>query len=276
MEKRRPPFKNFQLLHYMRPLSIIDTNVSFGHWPWMDFSDITAQGLQAQFERQGIQEAWISHTESILYPDPDIPDDRLIAAFRSCPNFVPVKTINLLMGNWRESLSRALALGMRLVKIYPNYHQYSLLSSAAMEMAAALTEKAIPLLIPLRVEDERNQYPLMKVESVRVDQIISLAAAHPNLRILVLGAQVGEIAQLTLGAANIFCDLSFAETADVMERLLSSAPSQRILFGSHTPFFYTQATVRKLQKSSISEEIKHAIAYGNARAFLSTSPDCPP
>jgi len=247
---------------------MIDTHVSFGPWPWMDFSSVTAQTLDAHLESEGIQEAWVSAAESILFPDPDGPDDRLLAAFRSCSRVVPVKTINLAMGNWRESLDRAVGpLGMRLVKIYPNYHQYSLIGPQAMELAALLVEQQIPLLIALRVEDERNQYSLMKVASVPVQEIVTLAAIHPDLKVLVLGAQVGEIAALTAGADNVFCDIAFAETGNVMDRLLASAPAGRIVFGSHTPFFYTRAAVRKLLGASVSEEIRRAIAIDNARAL---------
>jgi len=269
VEKCRPAFENFNRVIRMSAHTMIDTNVSFGHWPWMDFSGLTAQGLAAQLESHGIDEAWVSATESILFPDPDGPDARLVAAFRACPRVVPVKTINLLLGNWRESLARAIGpLGMRLVKIFPNYHQYSLVSPAAMELASFLAEEGVPLLIALRVEDERSQYPLMKVASVPVHEIVTLAALHPRLRVLVLGAQVGEITALTAGSDNIFCDIAFAETGNVMERLLDSTPVGRLVFGSHTPFFYTRAAVRKLTGACLDEKNRQAIAFENARVLL--------
>lgn len=247
---------------------MIDTNVSFGPWPWMDFSSVTAPSLDTHLESEGIQEAWVSATESILFPDPDGPDERLVAAFRSCSRVVPVKTINLTMGNWRESLDRALGpLGMRLVKIYPNYHQYYLNGPEARELAGLLAARGIPLLIALRVEDERNQYPLMKVPAVPVQEVVTLAAVHPDLKVLVLGAQVGEIGTLTAGADNVFCDIAFAETGNVMDRLLASAPAGRIVFGSHTPYFYTRAAIRKLLGASLSEETRRAIAIDNARVL---------
>lgn len=247
---------------------MIDTNVSLGMWPWMDFSSVTAQNLDARLEGEGIAEAWVSAAESILFPDPDVPDDRLLAALRPHPRLVPVKTINLARGNWRESLDRAVGrLGMRLVKIYPNYHQYSLNGPEATEFAALLAAKGIPLLIALRVEDERNHYPLMKVAPVSVQEIVMLANIHPDLNILVLCAQVGEIATLTAGAGNVYCDMAFAETGNVMERLLAVAPAGRIVFGSNTPFFYTRAAINKLRGGGLDQETLRAITEGNARAL---------
>ena len=253
----------------MNTPALIDTNVSLGHWPWMDFNGLTAGALESRLERHGIVEAWVAATESILFPDPDVPDARLVVALERTTRLVPVKTINPLLGNWRESLTRAIGpLGMRLVKILPNYHQYSVFDAAVLELADVLARAGIPLLIAVRVEDERNQYPLMKVPAVAVDGIVRLAASHPGLRVLALGATAGEIATLTSGTPNVSCDLSFAETDNVMENLLASTPASRLVFGSHTPFFYTRAAVRKLAGAPLEDAVKRSIAHDNAKALI--------
>lgn len=253
----------------MNTPALIDTNVSLGHWPWMDFTGLTASVLEARLASHGIEQAWVCAADSILFPDPDVTDDRLVSALSPSSRLMPVKTVNPLLGNWRESLSRALGpLGLRLVKIYPNYHRYSLLGPAVVELAARLSREDVPLLIALRVEDERNQYPLMRASPVPVGEIVSLAATHPRLRVLVLGATAGEIAALTAGAPNVSCDISYAETGNIMDRLLSSTSASRLVFGSHTPFFYTQAAVRKLTAASLHEEVRDAIAVENAKALL--------
>ena len=255
----------------MKTPTLVDTNVSLGNWPWMDFSGLTASALEAQLENNGIDEAWVCAADSILFPDPDVTDDRLLTALGSSSRLMPVKTVNPLLGNWRESLTRAIgSLGLRLVKIYPNYHQYSPCSPPVMELADRLAAENIPLLIALRVEDERNQYPLMKVAPPPLEEITRLAELHPRLRVLVLGATVGEIASLTAGTSNVSCDISYAETGNVMDRLLASTPADRLVFGSHTPFFYTQAAVRKLTGASLNEQVRSAIAVENAKALLGT------
>lgn len=246
-----------------------DTNVSFGTWPWMDFSLTTPASLVAQLESEGIQQAWISASESILFPDPDIPDERLFSAFAAHPSVIPVKTLNPILGNWRESLELAMsAWGARLVKVYPNYHQYSLIDGPMTELAATLAARRIPLLIQMRVEDERNQYPLMKVPGVPAHEVATLAAIHPTLTIVVLSAYLSEIAAMTAGHRNVYADISFADSRDTMRHLLESTPADQLLFGSHAPFFYTRSAMMKLAAADLDGGVLKKIVSANAGRIL--------
>lgn len=248
---------------------LTDTNVSFGTWPWMDFSQTTPASLLAQLESEGIQQAWVSATESILFPDPDIPDERLFSVFAAYPAVIPVKTLNPILGNWRESLDRAVGeFGARLVKIYPNYHQFSLIDQPMAELSVTLAERQIPLLIQMRVEDERNQYPLMKVPGVPSHEVATLAAIHPNLTIIALSAYLSEIATMTTGHNNVHADIAFADSRDTLRHLLNSTPSDNLLFGSHSPFFYTRSAVMKLAITELEAEVRKKIASGNAERIL--------
>jgi predicted TIM-barrel fold metal-dependent hydrolase len=250
----------------------IDTHVSFGFWPWQDFSALTPAALVRDLAAAGIEEAWVSAIESLLFPDPDIPDARLRAAFAPHPEVVPVKTINPLLGHWKESLQRAVEQdGYRLVRVAPAYHLFTLTDPAAFAFASTFAAYGLPLLISMRVEDERNQYPLLRVESLNAHQIAHFAALFPQLRIVVLGALAGEIPVLTRGNPNVLCEISFAETGTTMKTLLASSPADQLAFGSHTPFFYTRAAVRKLSGSDLDAEILRRIARDNARRFQASS-----
>lgn len=253
-----------------------DTNVSFGPWPWMDFSKITPEFLLVHLENEGIQRAWVSANESILFPDPDIPDEQLFSAFTAHSSVVPVKTINPILGNWRESLDLALnEWGARLVKIYPNYHQYSLNDWPMAELAAVLVERQIPLLIQMRVEDERNQYPLMKVPGVPAHEVATLAAIHPTLTIVVLSAYLSEVVSMTAEHNNVHADIAFADSRDTMRHLLESIPAEQLLFGSHTPFFYTRSAMMKLAVGDLDGDVLKKIASGNAECILAGASGLP-
>ncbi len=248
---------------------LIDTHAALGHWPWADFSALDADSLEQRLEAEGIEQAWVCATESILYPEPDRFDERLFATCQGRSRLLPVKTINPVLGNWRESLAHAVGpLGARLIKLYPNYHRYPLLDEPAMELARTVAALGLPLLISLRVEDERNQSPLLQLAAVPVAEVATFAVSNPRLRILVLGAQYGEVATLLNLTPNLYCDIAFAETGDGLEPLLPRIPEGRLLFGTHTPFFYPRAAVRKLAGAQISAAARRQIAHTNARAFL--------
>ncbi len=45
-------------------------------------------------------------------------------------------------------------------------------------------------------------------------------------------------------------------------------PHERILFGSHAPFFDHESATLKLQESNLGETIRQAIAVDNAHSIL--------
>lgn len=248
---------------------ITDVHVSFGFWPFADFPHRTLGDLTEHLRRHGIPRAWVSAIETVLYPDPDVHDERLFTAAADCPSIVPIKTINPTLGNWRQSLARALDdWGARLVRIVPNYHQYSMISQCVAGLAAALSERGVPLLVQMRIEDERNQYPLMQVPGVGVSQILHVASVWPRLRVVALGATRGEALTLASSHAGVHVDLSWIEQTGGIARLLAQVPAERVLFGSHSPFFYTRANLMKLEHARITPEQRRMIARDNAARLL--------
>jgi len=114
------------------------------------------------------------------------------------------------------------------------------------------------------VEDERRQYPLMKVPGVSVDDVLVLAAAHPELSILCLCPYFHEACRLVLESCYVCIDISFCERENSLRVLLEKLPAERVLFGSHTPMLYTRANGMKLDCAEISPADRERIAGGNA------------
>ena len=50
--------------------------------------------------------------------------------------------------------------------------------------------------------------------------------------------------------------------------LLKQVPAERVVFGSHAPFFYVESAVLKLKESVLSEQDLTAVQSGNARRLL--------
>ena len=58
------------------------------------------------------------------------------------------------------------------------------------------------------------------------------------------------------------------EGAAGIETMLKAAPDLRLAFGSHSPYFYFEAALLKLQESPLTAEQLTAIRSGHARAAL--------
>ncbi|MDD2710534.1 MAG: amidohydrolase family protein [Verrucomicrobiae bacterium] len=238
-----------------------DVNASIGHWPFQKFDLTTPAALCRHLKKTGIRRALVSCIDSVLYPDPAVFDDILFKTAKAHPMLVPVPTVNPSLSNWRASLRRD---SLAAVKIIPNYHRYNLDDPSVAELAGILEKQKIPLLIQMRVDDERNQCPFMKVPGVETEKIIRFARRFPKIPMVCLCPYFGEAIQLAQKTANLHVDISFIETFQTLQTLLKNIPSSRVLFGSHTPFLCAESALMKLSASKIPAKAIEDIALKNA------------
>ena len=248
---------------------IIDVSTSLGHWPFQRLAIRSADALSAHLAGHGIASAWVSAVESVLYPDPDVPDAELFEQLQGSASLHVVKTVNPTLANWRASLDEWITgRGVRAVKALPNYHGYSLADAMARDLAAAVHDAGLPLFVQMRIDDERNQYPLMQVPGVPYGELMEFARAMPGLTVIALCAYFAEVRELADSPANLYVDTSFVETENTLRTVLDFVPADRILFGSHTPFFTTRSGMMKLELADISGADREQIASANALRIL--------
>jgi uncharacterized protein len=99
-----------------------------------------------------------------------------------------------------------------------------------------------------------------------------LVAARPKLRLVVLnglGILRGEPLTKLARSGQVWFDLAMLEGAAGIERVLSAIPAERLLFGSHAPFFIHEAAMLKLQESELPQPVREGIVAGNAARVLS-------
>jgi len=248
---------------------LIDINVSFGNWPFQKFLFDTPGKLERHLKKEGISMAFVSPIESVFYPDPDVYNKILFKKLKIFHSLIPIPVINPFLSNWKELLKEYVAYKkIKTIKILPNYHNYSLSSESVNEMMEKLKERKIPLIIQIRLEDERNQYPLLKIKGVEIEEIIKLANHFPQVPVICLCPYFSEAILLVKETENIYVDISFVECLDTIVTLLKEIPARRVLFGSHTPFLYTRSAVMKIKSADISEKDIQAITFKNVRDLL--------
>jgi len=244
---------------------IVDVNTSLGRWPFQNFDVDSAPALARHLHSAGIAKALVSSIDGILYPDPAVCNARLLKMVKLLPMLVPVPVINPVLANWRQALA---ARGLSAVKIMPNYHNYALADPAVAPLMRVLAGKRIPLMIQMRVDDERNQYPLMKVPGVDWKAVVQLANTFRDVPVVCLCAYRGEALELVQRTGNVHVDIAFVETFRTLPALLRKVPPERILFGSHSPFLYTASAVMKLKTARLAAKAYKAIAWANARRLF--------
>lgn len=246
-------------------MKIIDTNCSFGNWPIQKFTHRSLSQLDESLDQNQISEAWLTATESILFPDPDVHDFPLFKQIREFPRFKPVKTVNPLFPNWKESCHRAIeSHGIVALKAYPNYHGYPSNHIQLQHLAAFAGEQKLPLLVSIRVNDERNQPENLRIAPTNLSAFLTWTYRFPETRFILHAPYMNELSLLKQHP-NISADLSFLDQADILQTITQrlAYPVNRLVFGSHACFFYPESSALKLTLSQVAPEIVEQVAYRN-------------
>ncbi len=249
---------------------LTDVHTHLGPWPFALHPERDALALWAHLRKHGIDRALVSHLGAVFAPDPAPANRALFAAVRRVPALVPVPVINPALANWREELAACCAAApVPAVKIYPNYHGYSLAAAPVAGLVAALRARGLRLVVQVRLEDERHRYFALRIKGVPVAQLAAWLKKFPALHPLLLGLYLPELRELAGAAKNFSADFAFAEWEQTLDALRAVLPTSRLMFGSHTPFHVTRAQVEKFHAAPLPAASRSAIGAGNAARFFS-------
>lgn len=244
---------------------ILDMNISWGHWPFQEFGFSKLPEMIHVLVKTGIRGGLIRSAEAAFAPDLELCNRKLFEALKGSDAFIPVPTVSPFYSEWKALCDSGKA---SVCAIFPGYHGYSVLSDEFAALVETFEKKKLALLIVVRQEDERAHHKLCKIPSVPIHEINELGKRYPGLRMICLNCYFGELQPLLKNAPNISADIAFVETLNTMDRVIEKIGCQQMVFGSHTPFFYTEAALRKLRDSSADEKIMQAIAFQNAQRIL--------
>ena len=128
-----------------------------------------------------------------------------------------------------------------------------------------------PVLWAVRVEDERNHHPLMKVPALAMDKAIAFARNVAPATVVLCTATVAEIPAFLQGVPrdNVVAEISYVKgPLNAIEDLVGKVGSERLVFGSHLPFSYAQTALAKVREAPIGEAAVQAVLSGNATRVL--------
>ena len=248
---------------------LIDVSTAVGRWPFCRRQSITPAGLSSLLKRAGVDLALTSSLEAVFHEDPDEDNRLLFHQLGGHKRLVPVPVVNPRMADWRDVVGRW-APKAPAVKILPSYHAFSLADANVAALAAELMRRGKPLMVQMRMEDERVQAPAFRVPPVPVADIVALAGRFPRLNIVALSAYRQEAADLVAQAPRVWVDVSMLDGMDTVGAAvrLNRAFAGRLMLGSHSPLYYTRSAVLKVQTAEVTAAVRQAILGGTARKLL--------
>jgi predicted TIM-barrel fold metal-dependent hydrolase len=264
------------------PPEITDTNVHLFDWPLRKLKYAQTSSLIAKLKKHRINKAWAGSFDAVLNKQLDRSNRRLSeeCAAHGGGTLVPFGSINPAWPDWEEDLRRCHEkYNMPGIRLYPAYHGYALDHPDFVKLLAVATQRKMIVQIALRMEDERIHHVALNIPPLNLAPLPSHLKSVPQARVQLINS-AGPLIADSLGelvrSTSVMFDIAATEGNGGVGRLIAgsnpsyrgSVPVERLLFGSHAPFFPCESALMKLFESPLSLAQLKQIMYGNAQQFF--------
>ena len=261
---------------------IIDSNVHLFDWPFRKLKYARTQTLVAKLRKHRITQAWAGSFEAVLNKQLDLANRRLAEECQSRGGglLVPIGSVNPAWPDWEEDLRRCHEqYRMRGVRLYPTYHGYTLDHPEFVALLAAAAKRSLLVQIVLRMEDERVHHVATSVPTASAGPLPDVLKKVPEANVQLLnsaGPLLGNSLPALIRETPVTFDIAAVEGNGGVGRLIDgqnssyrgAIPVERLLFGSHAPFFPCETALLKLFESPLSREQLEKLMQANARRVL--------
>jgi predicted TIM-barrel fold metal-dependent hydrolase len=252
----------------------IDVNISLFQYPTRRWLLDETKSLVEFLKSKGVTQAWAGSFEGLLHNDVAAVNERLAAECRKTKEefLIPFGTVNPQLPDWEDDLRRCHEVhGMRGIRLSPNYHGYGLDSPNAASLLKLANDRKLIVQIPVRMEDPRTQHRLLSVPDIDMKPLISILESLPQLRVVIVNGLMSlstDLQSRLVQAGRIYFDIATLEGIGGITRLMKTVPADRILFGSHAPFFVWESAELKLKESPLPEPFVEQFRRTNAIGLL--------
>ena len=263
-------------------VALTDTNVHLFEWPFRRLKYDRTGALVEKLRHHGVRQAWAGSYEALLSKNLSGVNARLVEACarEGAGMLLPFGSVNPLWPDWEEELRRCHEVHrMRGIRLHPGYQNYALDHPEFDRLLQQVAERGMLVQIALEMEDPRMQHPLIKAPTLGAVPLVSLMKKYPRAKVQLLNSwqwtRVAAAAPLLM-MANVLHDIAGLEGAGGVGRMLEGiagnyagrVPVERVLFGSHAPYFAVEAALLRMFESDLTRAQMLAIMAGNAGQVL--------
>lgn len=258
---------------------LIDSNAYIGHWPFLKLAHNTPETLLERMKEFGTDASVISNLNGIFYKNTQHANEELFDAIRSkktyTDRFIPFAVINPVYGGWRDDLELCTTrMGMKGVRLYPQYHGYEIAAPPCIELVKRCRDKGLPVAFCLRMVDSRTSSWMDLDKEWTLKDIVPIVKAVPDAKYLVVNAANS----MALNAedmdlfrkAALLIDSSGRNITNWVE-LFQSFGTGKFCFGTHAPildYFSGLLRIESLRATEADEKTKAQLRSGNIKKML--------
>jgi uncharacterized protein len=255
---------------------IVDCNAYCGRWPFRRLGFPGAAGLAKLMGRTATDVALVSPLAGAFYRDClSAVQEMLDDPGWDAQTMLPVAVVNPAFPGWRRDLeTMAGSLGCVALRLLPNYHGYSLYEEGA-DSGLAVVEKAqglgLPVILTMRMQDERSHHWHMLVDAVPVDEVRFLMRLLPRGKYVLSNVWFREARALQPELELVddgAWEVSYKPPDHFVEDAVRECGPERLLYGSAAPLQYPECTLAVVRGADVSDEAKELMLAGNARRLF--------
>jgi predicted TIM-barrel fold metal-dependent hydrolase len=262
---------------------IIDSNVHLFEWPFRKLKYDRTEALVAKLRKHRIKQAWAGSFEAVLHKQLDAINCRLADACRTHGDglLIPFGSVNPAGPDWEEDLRRCHEqYRMPGLRLYPAYHGYTLDHPQFVRLLGEAAKRGIVVQIALRLEDERVHHPAISIPLVNVAPLTEALKKVPSAKVQLVnsaGPLLGNNVSALVRETQVTFDIAATEGNGGVGRLIEgknpsyrgAIPVERLVFGTHAPYFPCESALLKLFESPLSREQLEKLMHANARRLIS-------
>jgi len=253
-----------------------DIHTAMGHWPFRRVPNQAPDALRRLLEEHGIDGAAVANTHGLFYKNCHDANLELAEAIAPHAGFLTgVATLNPAYAAWERDLAAcAEILGLRAVRLAPQYHGYALGDPAAIALVRAATAMGLPIFLPHRVVDVRQRHWLDTEQTTSLGEAVGLCRAVPEARVLVteLAVSAGALRALEGGpvCGNLYLETSRLASChgQVLAQVVKLMGPEHVVFGSGAPFKEILPAQLKVRHADLTAAERKAVSGGSARRLL--------
>jgi hypothetical protein len=261
---------------------IVDCNVHLFDWPGRKLKYGRTEALAAKLRKHRIAQAWAGSFEAVLHKQLDGANRRLAEECRMLGGgmFVPFGSVCPAWPDWLEDLRRCHEeYKMPGVRLYPAYHGYGLDHAEFAHLLAEAARRTMFVQIVLRLEDERVHHPAIQIDKVDLAPLAGVLKRAQGAKVQLLnsaGPLLGNHLAELVKETRVTFDIAATEGNGGVGKLIEgknpsyrgAIPVDRLVFGSHAPFFPCESALLKLFESPLSREQLERLMQANARGLV--------
>lgn len=258
---------------------LIDSNAYIGHWPFLKLEHNTPETLLGRMNEFGTDASVVSNLNGIFYKNTQHANEELWDALRGKrvyrDRFIPFAVINPLYGGWRDDFEVSTAtMGMKGVRLYPQYHGYDIADPACIELVKMCRDKGLPVAFCLRMVDSRTSSWMDLEKEWTLKSIVPIVKAVPDAKYMVVN--VANSVTLSEDELSLFkkADLlmdSSGRNITYWGDLFKSFGTDAFCFGTHAPildYFSGLLRIESLRANEADEKTKELLRSGNIKRLL--------